>query len=154
MEYLNNLLEKKNMPQLVLSILFIIYLVLGLKLPANVANLIDTTTSKIIIVVLALALFAYSNPILGILGVIVAYELIKSASTATGSLALEKYCPTEAKKWSPFNARHQFPYTLEQEMVKKMAPTRPSNFVSTPSTFKPILDNQHDAAPINYQGVV
>jgi hypothetical protein len=142
------------MPQLLLVILFILYLILGLKMPHNVANAIDTNAGKIIVCVLALALFGYSNPILGILGIMVAYELIKSSSITTGSAALAKYYPTETKKWSPFNARHQFPYTLEQEIVKKMAPVRPTNYVSSPSSFKPILDEQHDAAPVNYQGVV
>lgn len=154
MEYLNTLLEKKNMPQLILVILFIIYLVLGLRMPSSIANVIDTNPGKIVVCILALALFAYSNPILGILGIMVAYELIKGSSMTTGSAALAKYYPTETKKWSPFNATHQFPYTLEQEIVKKMAPVRPSNYVSTPSTFKPILDDQHDAAPVNYQGVI
>ena len=154
MEYLNTLLEKKNMPQLILVILFIIYLVLGLRMPSSIANVIDTNPGKIVVCILALALFAYSNPILGILGIMVAYELIKGSSITTGSAALAKYYPTETKKWSPFNATHQFPYTLEQEIVKKMAPVRQSNYVSTPSTFKPILDDQHDAAPVNYQGVI
>ena len=154
MEYLNNLLEKKNMPQLLLSILFILYLVLRLRMPSNIANVIDTSFGKIIICILALGLFAYSNPILGILGIIVAYELIKTSSMVTGTSALAKYYPTETKKWSPFSATHQFPYTLEQEMVKKMAPIRPPNYVNTPSTFKPILDNLYDAAPVNYQGVI
>ena len=123
-------------------------------MPANVAELVDTNTGKVIIVILTLILFGVSNPIVGILGIIVAYELIKRSSISTGSAALEQYYPTESKKWSPFNATHQFPYTLEQEMVKKMAPNRHFNTVSTPTTFKPILDDNHDAAPINYEGVI
>jgi len=154
MEYLKKLMEKKNMPQLVLVILFIVYLVLGLKMPNNIADMIDTTSGKIVIAILALALFAYSNPILGVLGIIVAYELIKRSTVATGSAALEKYYPTEAKKWSPFSPLHQFPYTLEQEMVKKMAPIRRSNTGNQKVSFKPVLDDLHDAAPVNYQGVI
>jgi len=154
MEYLKKLMEKKNMPQLVLTILFIIYLVLGLRMPHTIADIIDTTSGKVIIAVLALALFSYSNPILGILGIIVAYELIKRSSVTTGSAALEKYYPTEQKKWSPFSPLHQFPYTLEQEMVKKMAPIRRSNAEKQKVSFKPILDDLHDAAPVNYQGVI
>ena len=154
MEYLKNLFEKKNMPQLLLAILFILYLILGFKMPPNVAELIDTNTGKVIIVIFALFLFGITNPIVGILGIIVAYELIKRSSISTGSAALANYYPTESKKWSPFNATHQFPYTLEQEMVKKMAPNRHFNTVSTPTTFKPILEDQHDAAPINYEGVI
>ena len=149
MEYLKNLMEKKNIPQLLLSILFIIYLVGGYKMPSNIAEMIDTTSGKIIIVVVALFLFAYSNPILGIIGLIVAYELIKRSSVTTGSAALAAYYPTEEKKWSPFSAHHQFPYTLEQEVVKKMAPIVQSGSTLTKPSYKPILENLHDASSLN-----
>ena len=64
MEYLNQLLEKRNMPQLVLVILFIIYLLMGYKTPSSVANMIDSNMGKIMVALFALLLFAYSNPIL------------------------------------------------------------------------------------------
>jgi hypothetical protein len=56
----------------------------------------------------ALLLFGYSNPILGVLGIMVAYHLIKASSDKTGTAALEQHYPTEEKKWSPFTAIHQF----------------------------------------------
>ena len=154
MEYLNNLFEKKNILQFLLAILFIAYLILGFKIPDNIAETIDTNNGKLVIVVISILLLGLANPIVGVLGLIVAYELIKRSSISTGTAALEKYYPTEEKKWSPFNARHQFPYTLEQEMVKKMAPSQHFNTTSTQVSFKPILDDQHDAAPINYEGVI
>jgi len=54
--------------------------------------------------------------------------------------------------WSPFSPTHQFPYTLEQEMVKKM--TAPQKNQNDNLQFKGMLDNTHDAAPLNYQGVI
>jgi hypothetical protein len=62
--------------------------------------------------------------------------------------------PTETKKSSNLSAMNQFPYTLEQEVVKKMAPIKQTEDTQTPSTFSPILDNLYDAAPIGYTGVV
>jgi hypothetical protein len=92
-------------------------------------------------------LFAYSNPILGILGIFVAFQLVRGASIKTGMAGLEEYYPTEEKKWSPFTPAHQFPYTLEQEMVKKMAPQKfNTNYVK--ATYKPTLDDTYDAASI------
>jgi len=154
MEYFKRLMEKKNVLQLILVILFIVYLVFGIKMPNQFAESIDTNIGKIIVWLSALLLFAFSNPILGILGLIVAYEIIQRSTITTGTAALQSYYPTEKKKWSPFTPRNQFPYTLEQEIVKKMAPIRPVNYTKNKSTFKPILDNLHDAAPINYKGVV
>jgi hypothetical protein len=121
MQYIDNLLEKRNMSQLMLVVLFIIYLVIGLKMPEPVANVIDSQGGKIVVALVALLLFGYSNPILGVLGIMVAYQLIRSSSEKTGMAALEQFYPTEEKKWSPFTAIHQFPYTLEQEVVKQMA---------------------------------
>ena len=95
MQYIDNLLEKRNMSQLILVILFIIYLVMGLKMPDQVANIIDSPAGKIVVALIALLLFGYSNPILGVLGIMVAYQLIKSSSEKTGMAALEKYYPTE-----------------------------------------------------------
>ena len=148
MQYIDNLLEKRNMSQLVLVVLFIIYLVMGLKMPDQIANIIDSSAGKIVVALIALLLFGYSNPILGILGILVAYQLIKASSEKTGMAALEQFYPTEEKKWSPFTAIHQFPYTLEQEVVKEMASQKfNANFVKAP--YRPMLDDTHEASMIN-----
>jgi hypothetical protein len=147
MDYLSTLFDKKNMPQLVLSVLFVIYLVMGYKMPEGVATMIDSTAGKIIVVLVALMLFAYSNPILGVLALLVAYQMIKGASVKTGMAGLEQYYPTQQKKWSPFTPAHQFPYTLEQEMVKTMTTQKfNTDYVKMP--FRPTLDDTHDAAPL------
>ena len=148
MEFLNELLEKRNMSQLVLVVLFIIYLLMGYKTPASVASMIDSTVGKIVVALIALLFFAYSNPILGVLGIFVAYQLVRGASIKTGMAGLEEYYPTEEKKWSPFTPAHQFPYTLEQEMVKKMAPQK-FNTDYTKATYQPLLEDTYDAAHVN-----
>lgn len=149
MDYFSTLFDKKNMPQLVLAVLFALYLIMGYQMPEGVATMVDSTIGKIVVVVVALMLFAYSNPVLGVLALLVAYQLIKSASVKTGMAGLEEYYPTEAKKWSPFTPTHQFPYTLEQEVVAKMAPIMKSGSSLTQASYKPMLDNLYDASPIN-----
>jgi hypothetical protein len=148
MQYIDNLLEKRNMSQLLLVLLFIVYLVMGLKMPDAVANIIDSPAGKIIVALIALLLFGYSNPILGVLGILVAYQLIKASSEKTGMAALEQFYPTEEKKWSPFTPMHQFPYTLEQEVVKDMASQKfNETFVKAP--YRPMLEDTHDASTIS-----
>ena len=147
MDYFRDLFTKKHMPELLLSALFALYLVMGYQVPNGIDSMIDSTIGKIVVIVIALMLFAYSNPILGILALLVAYQLIKGASIRTGMAGLEAYYPTEAKKWSPFTSTNQFPYTLEQEMVKKMTTQKfNTEFVKPP--FKPSLDDTHDASPL------
>lgn len=147
MDYFRDLFNKKNMPELVLATVFALYLVMGYQVPEGIAIIIDSTVGKIVVVVIALILFAYSKPVLGVLALLVAYQLIKGSSIKTGMAALEAYYPTEAKKWSPFTPVHQFPYTLEQEVVKNMTTQKfNSEYVKAP--FRPTLDDTHDASPL------
>jgi len=148
MDYFRDLFTKKHMPELVLAALLSLYLVMGYQVPEGVATMIDTTFGKIVVVVIALMLFAYSNPVLGILALLVAYQLIKGASVKTGMAGLEEYYPTEAKKWTPFTPTNQFPYTLEQEVVKNMT-TQKFNTEYVKAPYRPVLDDTHDASPLS-----
>jgi hypothetical protein len=148
MDSLKNLFTKKSMPELVLATLFVLYLVMGYQIPEQVAIIVDSTIGKIVVVLVALMLFAYSKPILGILALLVAFQLIRSASVKTGMAGLEEYYPTETNKWTPFNSTNQFPYTLEQEVVKKMT-TQKFNTEYVKAPFSPILEDNHDAAPLS-----
>jgi len=148
MDSFKNLFTKKHIPELILSVLFVIYLVMGYSMPENVAHIVDTTGGKIVIVVVALMLFAYTNPILGVLALLVAYQMIKGAAIKTGMAGLEEYYPTEEKKWSPFTPTHQFPYTLEQEVVKNMT-TQKFNTTYVKAPYRPVLEDTYDASPLN-----
>ena len=149
MEGFSGLFKKENISQLALAILFIIYLIMGYKTPEPVANVIDTLVGKIIIFITVITLFMHANPILAVLSLFVAFDLIRRASAVTGIDALKKYLPTEQKKSSQFTAFNQFPYTLEQEVVKKMAPIVQSGSSLTKASYKPLLDNLYDASTIN-----
>jgi len=91
----------------------------------------------------------YTNPILAVLAVLVAFDLMRRSNNATGLGALSAYAPSEKKKMTQFSAFNQFPYTLEQEVVAKMSPiVRSGSSLSRPS-YKPLLNNLHDALPLN-----
>lgn len=149
MDRFSKLFKKENMGQVILSILFIIYLIMGYKTPENIANVIDTFYGKTIIFGMVLLMFFYGNPILAVLGLFVAFDLIRRSSMVTGIDALKKYEPSEEKKFSQFTALNQFPYTLEQEVVSKMAPIVQSGYTLTKASYKPMLDNFHDASPLS-----
>lgn len=155
MDSFQDLFKKKNMGELLLAILFIIYLIMGYKTPTVLANMVDTTYGKVIVVLVALLLFANSHPVLGVLGFFVAYNLISKSEVVTGTFGLNNYMPTEEKKYSALTMYNQFPYTLEQEVVKKMAPLNKSDTSGANTySFNPVLDDLHDAAPVNYTGVI
>ena len=149
MESFSSLFKKQHMGELVLVILLIIYLILGLKTPEPIANLIDTLVGKIVIILVVIYLFMYANPILAVVALLAAFDLMRRSSMATGLDALQKYAPSEEKKSSQFTAFNQFPYTLEQEVVAKMAPIMKSGSSLTQASYKPLLDNLYDASPLN-----
>lgn len=141
--------DKNYLGQYILGFLFVIYLVFGSKMPRDIANLIDTTFGKITILFVFLLLFATSSPILGVLGLFVAYKLLFNSTIATGTYALKNYMPTEKKKFNAMTEYNQFPYTLEQEIVSKMAPINNYDSGSNSYSFKPTLDDTYDASPLS-----
>jgi hypothetical protein len=158
MNSFTELLKKEHMGEFILVILMIIYLVMGFKTPEMVANLIDNIIGKVVIILVVVYLFMHANPILAVVAALVAFDLMRRSTETTGydwgckntGLGpLQPYAPYEIKKMSQFSAHNQFPYTLEQEVVAKMAPIVRSGSSLTSSSYKPLLNNLYDAAPLN-----
>jgi hypothetical protein len=148
MERLSNIFKKQKTGELLLGILFAVYLIMGYPTPEPLANLVDTVVGKIFIFMIIIALFMYANPILAVLSLFVAFDLVRRSSIITGIDSLKKYMPTEEKKMSQFTAFNQFPYTLEQEVVSKMAPILQTGSTLVKSSYTPLLEKLHDASPI------
>ncbi len=127
-------------PETILLIIFIIYLVLGLRMPTMVAEVIDSLVGKVVLLLMVIYLFVNTNPLLGILSVWVAYDLMRR------STSFSEYAPSETNKMlNPYN---RYPYTLEQEMVKKMAPMVNSGSSFDKPSYKPTMDDLRDAATL------
>jgi hypothetical protein len=121
---------------------------MGYKTPEPVATVIDSIVGKIVIMLIVIYMFMHTHPILAILALFVAFDLIRRSSMTTGIDALKRYAPTEEKKASQFSAFNQYPYTLEQEVVKKMAPIVQSGSSMSKPSYKPLLENLYDASPL------
>ncbi len=148
MDSFSQLFEKKHLKDMMLVLVFSIYLVMGYPTPEPVANVVDTIVGKFVIMVVVISLFVYTNPIVAVLSLLVAFDLMRRSSLATGNDAFTRYAPTESHKMSQFTAFNQFPYTLEQEVVKKMAPILHGGYTMNKATYKPTLEQQHNASPI------
>jgi hypothetical protein len=149
MDSFTELFKKEHMGELILIILMVIYLVLGFRTPELIANMVDNIIGKVVIILVVIYLFLNTNPILAVVSALVAFDLIRRSTDTTGLGALQAYAPSEEKKMSQFTAFNQFPYTLEQEVVAKMAPIVRSGSSLTSASYKPLLDNLHDASPLN-----
>ena len=125
------------MGELILLIIFVLYLILGLKTPELAADMIDSLAGKITIFVLVIYMFLNMHPIVATFSLFVAFQLMYKSYVSTD----EPYKFTDTS----FN---NSPYTLEQEMVNKMAPRVNSGASLHRPTYKPILDNLYDAASL------
>lgn len=162
MKLLKKIMKEEQQHELLLTLLFIIYILFDIQLPSVLAKMVDSLTGNIVVALLALSVFVYTNPVIGILAFIVAYIMVLRSSTSTGSYAKKHYLPSEQNKEaqmkkyneaSEFSKYNDYPETLEQEMVSKMAPLEDDS-PKEKSSFKPIQCPGHDAAPIDYEGVV
>ena len=154
MQNLSNIIKAENRQQLVLGIVLILYIILNVNTPKMLSDLIDTIYGNIIVVVIAMILFSNSNPVVGVISIVAAYFLIKRSSISTGSFAIQKYLPSEASRSDDFSKLKEMPITLEEQMVFKMAPLVSHNAKYPDANYKPVMDSLHEAAPIDYAGVV
>ena len=137
---------KMSSQEVFLGVLFVIYFVLGYPVPEPLADMLDSVSGKIMVVVIAIILFLAVNPIVGVLGVLVALDLLRKAGEATVSTAMAKYSPSEQQKAQDLNKFNQFPYTLEQEMVSIR--TLKQDASPSPALYKPVLEDDHNASPV------
>lgn len=146
---LQGFFNKERLPETVLMILMAVYIVLGLRVPDQIAYMIDSLVGKVIVILTVLYLFLHANPILAVLSMYIAFDIMRKAAQSSSMIdSLQAYAPSEEQKMSQFSAYNQFPYTLEQEVVAKMAPLVHSGVSMNPSSYKPMLENLHDASAI------
>jgi hypothetical protein len=156
--------------EIIVFVAFIVYLIFNVQTPSFLIGTVDSPVGVIVLMLLVLYLFIYTNPILGILGLFVAYEMIRRSSMmVSGKVPMIQYTPTQIQKerqMSEMNIpkafeqpmMHQEPMfqdrrsqnqndsNLEVEMVQSMAPlmNTPAGYVET--AFKPVMENVHNAS--------
>ena len=147
-----DLIRKMKQNDLILVTLFVVYLISNMHLPEGLNELIDNSIGNIVIILGALILFLNSNPVVGVLGFLVAYELIRRASVSTGNDAIVKYVDTEEKKADKMRSyQPQVPdVSLEEEVIDNMVDFTESDL--PPSQVKPVLENSHDAEHLHGDG--
>lgn len=157
--------------QWILGIVFILYLMMDYKTPDQLGRLIDTIPGKVVVIAIFLSLFFFSHPLLGILGLFVGFELIRRSNStgsyasifssgsgfpgSTGSSFLngstgDNYggMPVPRNMNSAFSPSNQFPYTLEEEVVKQMTPSRQNISDLKPAEYKPLQENVFNASAV------
>jgi|TARA_Y100000992_G_C21175673_1_gene448180 hypothetical protein len=119
-ENIKNTMKKPTMLNLVLIVIFIIYLLIDFDLPSDINNLISSPFGNIIVILFVLALVCTKNPLVVILGILFGYELIRRTTLKTGVPPMSGYLPPLTKpRTIKFPSTEK---TLEEEMVDDLLP--------------------------------
>lgn len=147
---MKNLFKMKDLTfktqDMILAIVFVVYLISNMKLSSFLEKLIDTTSGNIVVVIMALFVFKMFNPLVGVLALIVAYELMRRSSVSNSNILLKQEVPSEKSKQHEMEVlnKESKKRTLEEEMIDDV-----KVYVSddaTPSNVKPLLSDLHNAS--------
>jgi hypothetical protein len=141
---MNKLFSKDKIGENILIALLAIFLVIGNPIPEPLHSMIDTQMGVIVVIIIAISLFAFS-PVLGAVGLLVAYQIIRK----TGTFAMGMYMPSEEKKWkTSVKDYNRDTDNLEHDVIRNMAPTVEPNLMISTGDFSPSLDDTHDAVEL------
>lgn len=157
MDTFNTLMRQEKQHEMVIFVLLILYIVFTPDVPLGLAEYAESTIGQLVIIILAITLFLSTNPVVGILGFLAAYEFIRRASRTTGVYGIETFSPTEEKKHQIMNAMNPAPEkTLEEELVDNLVPISPNDEIglSDGGSFQPVLGPLYGAVEPDYQGVI
>ena len=126
--------------------------------PPALAEYAESTAGQVIVIILAITLFLSTNPVVGILGFLAAYEFIRRSSRATSVYGIETFSPTEKKKQEVMVAMNPpSEKTLEEELVDKLVVISPNDErsgISDGMSFQPVLGKLYGAVEPEYDGVI
>lgn len=134
--------------EIALCLIFALYVILPIQTPAAVAGMVDSPLGMLSVFLVTVYLFLNTHPVVAVLYVFVAYELLRRSSNKTGRVAMIKHTPSQSKKDAELKAMNpaQSP-TLEEEVVSKMAPVGHSDAsIYTMTSFKPVAENVGSAS--------
>jgi hypothetical protein len=157
MDTFNTLMRQEKQHEMVIFVLLILYIVFTPSVPQALAEYTESTIGQVIVIILAITLFLSTNPVVGILGFLAAYEFIRRSSRTTGVYGIETFSPTEQKKQQVMTAMNPAPVkTLEEELVDSLVPITPNDDIglSDGGSFQPVLGSLHGAVEPDYQGVI
>ena len=150
-------MRQEKQHEMVIFVLLILYIVFTPSVPRAIAEYAESLTGQIIVVILAITLFLSTNPVVGILGFLAAYEFIRRSSRVTGVYGIETFSPTEEKKQKVMTAMNPEPMkTLEEELVDSLVVISPNDEIGSTDgfSFQPVLGKLYGAVEPDYDGVI
>ena len=137
-----NYFKKMSQLEAILAIMFALFVVLPIDMPDILAGMIDSTIGLVGLFALTVYMFFNMSPVLAVLFIFVAYELLRRSSNKTGKAIIMQHTPSQEKKDAKMKKMNPVKKeTLEEELVDKMAPVGRSDIASYVSTsFSPVAE--------------
>lgn len=138
--------------EIVLFVVFMIYIVFPIGTPEMLAPYFDSALGMVFLFAVTMALFVYTNPILGVLYIFVAYEVLRRSSGSAGNsrAVIMKYTPTQVAKDEDLRKMNPVvEKTVEEEVIEVRAPigkSEPTEYVMT--SFKPVAEKLEGASVV------
>jgi hypothetical protein len=131
--------------EVVLFMLFVGYLVFQPNTPSVLVPMIDNTFGVVAIIVVAMYLLLFMHPVLGVLSVFVAYEILRRTNTRIAPML--HYTDEQPIKDAALKRMNPpLEKTLEETMVDMMAPI--GSPIGTTNGAKPMAEKIHNASMV------
>jgi hypothetical protein len=148
METFRTLTRKDNQSELLLLILFIIYILFNIRTPYFLASFVDTIGGYLVVAGLFILLCkSVKIGLVAAIGAVALIVFIQRSRVSTGTAGMSLFLPSEVQKSNYFSSlMSDAPVTLEEEVVHKMAPFQDS--ISVQGSYRPVLNDTHDAVRV------
>lgn len=140
--------------EIILLVLFIIYLIYPVSTPDFLVSYVNSNFGMALIIIFTLYMVLYLTPILGVLTIVVAYELLRRSANvtqATPKVPLLRHTPSQPKKdkvMADLNGPKEV--SLEEEIIREKAPVGKGTIVETytETSFKPVQEKIEGASMV------
>ena len=138
-----DLLKKQNQNQLLLTALLVIYILFDVPIPHFMAPFINHLVGQVVIVLIAVILLVYFNPILGVVGLFAVFQLIRKNRDVLSHVSVSPSVSSESEKQKEIKQMNveKPESSLELDTVAKMTPLVSNMNFSNPS-YKPVLEDK------------
>jgi predicted membrane protein len=144
--------KKLSSVELVLFLAFVLYIVLPINTPSGMKSFVNSSMGLLFFFCVTVGLFTYTNPILGVLYILVVYEALRRSSETVNNpraIVLE-YEPSQKNKDATLKKMNPVrnEATVEEEVIAVRAPINKAHSVEiVQTTFKPVSKAVEGASP-------
>lgn len=135
-------LSKIKPIEMILIAILSLFFVSRFEIPHNIAIVFENVITKIVLLIIAIFLLLNASIILAILFIVVVFDILFRSEQLTNYSQQHH----EKKKSTEFSNLNQTPYTLEQQIVEKMAPLVNSGKSPTLPSYSTSKSNTHSAS--------